>query len=97
MKRVPAVMIVAASLATMAATRCAVQVYDQRVNGFAGVGGREAYEARRAEHLQRLKQNEYVTDPAIRAADAAAIDAEFDEIGRFGPVLELGEELRRVK
>lgn len=70
---------------------------DNHVNNFSGVGGREEYERQRAKHLDRLRRNEHVKDEAVRVRDAAAIEAEFDELGRGFPVQEVGEELRRVK
>lgn len=70
---------------------------DNQVNGFSGVGGREEYERQRVKHLDRLRRNEHVKDKAVRERDAAAIEAEIDELGRGFPVPEIGEELRRVK
>jgi hypothetical protein len=70
---------------------------DNQINGFSGVGGRQEYERQRAKHLDRLRRNEHVKDDAVRERDAAAIEAEIDELGRGFPVQELGEEVRRVK
>ena len=67
---------------------------DNRVNGFSGVGGRKEYERQRARHLERLRKNDHVQDKAVRERDAAAIEAEFDELGSGFPVQEFGEELR---
>lgn len=72
------------------------KVIDDRINGMQAVGGRAEYERQRAYHLERLRNNQHV-DQAVRERDAAAIDAERDELGRNVPAQELGEELRRVK
>ena len=97
MKRIPASLIIIGTMATAGTVALVARCVDQRINHFSGVGGRDAFERQRAKHLERLRQNEYVTDPAVRAADAAAIDAEHDEIGKNWNTWELGEELRRIK
>lgn len=75
----------------------ACKTIDNHINGMSAVGGREEYERQRAKHLDRLRRNEHVKDEAVRERDAAAIEAEIDELGRGFPVQEFGEELRRVK
>lgn len=97
MKRVPATAMVVLTMAAGASVALAVKCIDDRVNSFAGVGGREVFEQQRAKHLERLRQNDHVKDESVRAADAAAIDAERDRLGKGDGVQELGEELRRVK
>lgn len=88
-----------AAIATLAVVAAGItaKLIDNRINGFHGVGGREVYERQRAFHLDRLRKNDHVKDQAVRERDAAAIEAEIDELGRGFPVQELGEEVRRIK
>lgn len=88
-----------ATIATLAVVTAGItaKITNDRINGFHGVGGREVYERQRAFHLDRLRKNDHVKDHAVRERDAAAIEAEIDELGRGFPVEELGEEVRRIK
>lgn len=97
MKRIPGFGIVLASLAATMAIYQAGVIYDQRVNGFAGVGGPEEFARQRAAHLERLRKNDHVIDPKVRAQDAIAIDGELDDLRLSLPAQELGEELRRIR
>lgn len=97
MKRIPGFGIVLASfMATMIVYQAGV-IYDQRVNGFAGVGGPEEFARQRAIHLERLAKNDHVNDPKVRAQDAAAIDSELDDLRLRLPAQELGDELKRIR
>ena len=97
MRKISATLIISATVATGAAVAMAARCIDARVNNFAAVGGREEFDRQRAKHLERLRNNEHVTDPAVRAADAAAIDAEADVIGKNVGTPEMGEEFKRIK
>ena len=97
MPRIPALAIVPASVGATLAVRQAVNLWDARINNFAGVGGPEAFARQRAAHLERLRNNGYVIDPEVRAQDSVALDGELDELERRLPTQELGEELRIVR
>lgn len=68
---------------------------ERSVNAFAGVGGREAYEAARLEHLIRLRDNAYVASADVRTREIDELERQIDDLmnGQAG-VDELGDELR---
>lgn len=97
MKRIPAGFLIIGTLATAGTVAFEVKCAKDRAERFEMFGGRENYEKQLAKHLERVRKNDFVTDPAVRAADAAAIDAAAQEIGKNWETPELGEELKRIK
>lgn len=91
---IPASAAIGATIGAIAAVCLVVRCYDDRINGFKGVGGREAFERQRAAHLERLRKNEHVTDAVVRERERALLDAEIQDIGKMSPAEEVGGELK---
>lgn len=64
------------------------------IERFEAVCGRETFDAQRAEHLKRLRDQSPATDPVVRDRERADLDARIGELPKGERVDELGAEMR---
>ena len=91
------VIVAVASFAAVAL--CSALVVDHfaakaEIGRFAAVGGRETFDAQRAEHLKRLRDQSPATNPVVRDRERADLDARIGELPKGEAVEELGAEMR---